>query len=133
MVCFYLIARITSYAEFEIAVFSLPVGFDFCINLQRTEARTGASCLAFQWQILSAMCATFGPSTLRYLCRCLLTMQSCCVRSGLRRAKESVLRIAASKQADRVRRKCKMTMFICASAINTSHSDQQFAQSSLMH
>ena len=65
MVCFYLIARITAYAvflrEFEIAVFSLPVGFAFCINLQRTEARTGASCLAFQWQISSAMCATFGP------------------------------------------------------------------------
>ena len=68
MVCFYLIARITAYAVFlrecEIAVFSLPVGFAFCINLQRTEARTGASCLAFQWQISSAICATFGRSTL---------------------------------------------------------------------
>jgi hypothetical protein len=80
MVCFYLIARITAYAVFlrecEIAVFSLPVGFAFCINLQRTEARAGASCLAFQWQILSAICATFGPST-RHRETCVVACWQC--------------------------------------------------------
>jgi hypothetical protein len=68
MACIYLLVCITAYAfflrEFETAVVSLPAGFAFGIVPQWTEARTGASCLAFQWQIISAICATFGRSTL---------------------------------------------------------------------
>jgi hypothetical protein len=47
MVCIYLLARITAYAvflrEFEIAVFSLPAGFAFCIVLQCSAVRRRAT------------------------------------------------------------------------------------------